>query len=158
MIRFAALSLALFPAVAHAGCEVLLMSCDMGRRHLEFCLNGDRVDYSFGPPGRPELTLSQPVLTAGAEPWPGVGREIWATASVENAGVTYQMWTSFDRQDENAVTEGSIAVLRDETLLTRLDCDRGTVRGDLWIVADEKARRGQCWQADNAAWAPAPCD
>lgn len=157
MLRVIIPVLALIPSLAYAGCEVLLMSCEIGRKHLEFCLNGDMVDYTFGPAGRPELILSQSVQSAGAEPWPGVGREIWAIASVENAGVTYLMATSFDRQDENAVTKGSIAVLKGDKPLARLDCDQGTVKGDLWIVADEKARRGQCWQEATGTWASAPC-
>lgn len=157
MVRLVCVLLALLPSAASAGCETLLMSCAFGRKQVEFCLNGDRVDYSFGPAGRPELTISQPVLTAGAEPWPGVGRDIWAIASVENAGITYQLSTNFDRQDENAVTEGSIAVLNGDKLLTRLDCDPGTVKGDLWIVADEKTRLGQCWSDETAVWSPAPC-
>ncbi|MBE2278345.1 MAG: hypothetical protein IAE87_18850 [Rhodobacteraceae bacterium] len=143
----------MLPAVALAACpgEVLL-SCPIGRKHLELCLTPEAVLYSFGPKGNPELKLAVPVTEAAYQPWPGVGRTIWDSVQLFNGGITYEVWTSIDRDDPAALWEGGINVLKGEALQAELTCAAGSVTNDLTAIFAAKEAAGQCWSFDNLRW------
>ncbi|MFM7444464.1 MAG: hypothetical protein ACKO2N_11215, partial [Tabrizicola sp.] len=77
---------------------------------------------------------------------------IWDMVAFQNEGVTSEVWTSFDKMDENAVMEGGVNVVQDDTLLATLTCDKGSVAAGLDRISDLKAGIGQCWDYENQAW------
>lgn len=127
-------------------------SCPIGGKTLDVCYWKGMLTYRFGPEGKPELTLTEPLETVDYFPWPGIGRAIWESVSFRNEGVTYEVWSSFDRLDENAVMEGGVNVLtKDETLAT-LTCNKGSVESGLDRITDLKAGIGQCWDYETRVW------
>jgi hypothetical protein len=119
--------------------------------------DADGVSYSFGPKGRPEITLTSAIRDTDYQPWSGVGRAMWDAVRFTNQGTTYEVWTSLDRMAENAGWEGGVNVLKGEELLASPTCAPGSVRGDLGDIFDAKIDAGQCWNFDSFAWQDAPC-
>jgi hypothetical protein len=111
---FFALLAAPLAAPAQAACQGdEAFSCQVGKKTLEICYWKGMLTYRFGPEGKPELTLNEPLETVDFMPWPGIGRAIWDSVVFENKGVAYEVWSSFDKLDENAVMEGGVNVMRD---------------------------------------------
>jgi hypothetical protein len=150
----AALILALLAATpASAACQGdEAFSCQIGQKTLELCYWKGMLTYSYGRDGKPELTLTEPLETVAYTPWPGIGRTIWDTVAFRNAGVTYEVWTSFDKMDENAILEGGVYVMEGETMLASPTCDRGSVAHGLDTISFMKAGIGQCWAPETQSW------
>ena len=150
----AALLLALLAATpAHAACQGdEAFSCRIGKKTLDVCYWKGMLTYRFGPEGRPELTLNERLETVDFMPWPGIGRAIWDSVVFENDGVTYEVWSSFDKMDENAVMEGGVNVMQGTETLATLTCNKGSVGRGLEGLSDLKAGIGQCWDYDSRTW------
>jgi hypothetical protein len=129
-----------------------VFSCPIGKKTLAICHAKGLLTYSFGRIGKPELTISEPLETVAYTPWPGIGRAIWDAVAFENEGVTYEVWSSFDKMDENAVLEGGINVMQGDKTLASLTCDKGSVERGLETISDLKAGIGQCWNYDSRTW------
>lgn len=149
----AALLLALLAAPASAACQGdEAFSCTIGKKTLQVCYWKGALIYSYGREGKPELTIAQPLETAAYTPWPGIGRAIWDSVAFQNEGVTYEVWTSFDKLDEQAVLEGGVNVMQGDTTLASLTCDKGSVAHSLDPIMDLKSGIGQCWNPEAQAW------
>jgi hypothetical protein len=110
----ALLLLTLFlPTAAMAECinDTEVFSCQIGEKTLLVCHWKGALIYSFGPANAPDLTIAEPLETVAYTPWPGFSRSIWSAVRFENKGISYEVWSSFDRMDENAVQEGGVTVL-----------------------------------------------
>jgi len=152
-MRAALVLLALAASPAQATCQGdQAFSCRIGAKTLDVCYWKGMLTYRFGREGKPELVLNEPLETVAYTPWPGFGRAIWDMVAFRNQGITYEVWTSFDRQDENAVLEGGVNVMEGDTALANLTCDRGTARTSLDALYDLKTGIGQCWDRDAQAW------
>jgi hypothetical protein len=148
----------LAPTAAFAACPgETLLSCPTGGKQLELCLNGDSLTYSFGPKGAPELTLTKKVRDVTYNPWPGVGSAIWDSVVFNNGEIAYEVWTSFERDPDNTLTEGGVNVLNGEELVATLTCAKGSVEKDLMRVWEAKEAAGQCWNFEKIVWQDAPC-
>lgn len=132
--------------------EDLVFSCPIGKKVVEVCSFRGELTYTFGREGSPELALSEPLETVAYTPWPGIGRAIWDSVAFQNEGVTYEVWTSFDRMDETAVLEGGVNVMQGDKTLASLTCDKGSVANGLDVIGDLKAGVGQCWSPETQAW------
>ena len=133
-----------------------VFSCPIGKKTLEICNAKGLLTYTFGRrAGKPELIISEPLETVAYTPWPGIGRAIWDAVAFENEGVTYEVWSSFDKIDENAVLEGGVNVMEGDKTLATLTCNKGSVVYSLDAISDLKAGIGQCWDFDNRAWTTA---
>lgn len=149
----AALLLILLAAPAYAACPGdTVFSCPIGKKSLEICHAKGLLTYQFGRAGKPELIISEPLETVAYTPWLGIGRAIWDSVAFENEGVTYEVWSSFDKMDENAVLEGGINVMEGDQALATLTCNKGSVDMALDVISDLKAGIGQCWDFDNRTW------
>lgn len=149
----AALLLALLAAPASAACQGdEAFSCTIGKKTLDVCYWKGALIYSYGPEGKPELTIAEPLETAAYTPWPGIGRAIWDRVSFQNEGTTYEVWTSFDKMDETAVLEGGVNVLQGDKTLASLTCDKGSVAHSLDPISGLKSGIGQCWNLEAQAW------
>jgi hypothetical protein len=149
----AALILALLASPASAACQGdEAFSCRIGKKTLDVCYWKGALIYRFGPEGQPELTIAEPLETVAYTPWPGIGRAIWDTVAFQNDGVTYEVWTSFDKMDESAVLEGGVNVMQGDTSLASLTCDQGSVAHGLDVISDLKAGIAQCWDPEGQAW------
>lgn len=155
----AALLLTLLAAPAHAACQGdTVFSCRIGAKLLEVCHSGDTLTYAFGPEGRPELALSQPLQTVAFTPWPGIGSEIWETVAFPSQDHVYEVWTSVRRDPEATYgLRGGVSVLKGEELVVQLVCDPGTPSQSLDVIYDLKVGIGQCWDMETRAWT-ASCD
>jgi hypothetical protein len=158
-LRKLALLLALCPHPAAAACpggdEVF--SCQIGAKSLDLCHTGDTLVYSFGPEGKPELTIAEPLETLDFTPWPGIGRYYWESVRFRNAGFTYEVYSSIERGPD--ATTGRLAeltVFEGETEVARLTCDEGTA-GSLEAIYGLKQAIGQCWDSGTETWS-STCD
>lgn len=148
-----ALLLALLAAPAHAACQGdEAFSCRIGNKTLDVCYWKGMLNYRFGPEGKPELTLYELLETVAYTPWPGIGRAIWDSVAFQNEGVTYEVWSSFDKMDENAVMEGGVNVMRGDKTLATLTCDKGSVGRGLDTLSELKAGIGQCFDHETQSW------
>lgn len=149
----AALILILLATPARAACQGdEAFSCRIGKKTLDVCSWKGALIYRFGHQGQPELTIAEPLETVAYTPWPGIGRAIWDKVAFQNDGVTYEVWTSFDKMDENAVLEGGVNVMQGDTSLASLTCDKGSVAHGLDVISDLKAGIAQCWDPEGQAW------
>ena len=153
-MRSLALLLALAPLPAAAACpaENTVFSCQIGAKSLDLCHSGDALVYTFGPEGKPELTLTEPLETLDFTPWPGIGRYYWDAVRFRNAGFTYEIYSSIERgPDATTGRLAELSVLEGDTELARLTCDEGTA-GSLEMIYDLKKSIGQCWDYDSESW------
>lgn len=149
----AALLILLLTAPVHATCqEEELFSCPIGKKVVEVCSWQGELTYSFGREGSPEIILYDPLETVDYSPWPGIGRAMWYMVAFQNEGVIYEVWSSFDRLDENAVMEGGVNVMKGDDVIATLTCDKGEVNTALDRITDLKADIGQCWDYDSQTW------
>ncbi len=152
----AVLLLLALTAPAQATCqEEEVFCCPIGKKVVEVCAWRGELTYSFGRKGSPELILYEPLETVAYTPWPGIGRAIWDSVAFQNEGVTYEVWSSFDKIDENAVLEGGVNVMEGDKTLATLTCDKGSVTRALDAIGDLKAGIGQCWDFDSRRWTTA---
>jgi hypothetical protein len=148
----------LFPLPAFAACNgTTLVSCPIkGTQWLEVCLNGDDLTYAYGRIGRaPDLALREPLANGTYRPWNGIGRSMWESITFTNAEYTYEVFASFDRLDENAITEQGVSVLKNGSLVTTLTCDPALGMTLFDNLYDQMGARGYCWNRDTFAWARA---
>ena len=149
----AALLLALLASPVHSACQGdEAFSCTIGKKTLQVCYWKGALIYSYGRDGKPDLTIAEPLETVTYTPWPGIGRAIWDSVAFQNEGVTYEVWSSFDKMDENAVLEGGVNVMQGDKTLASLTCDKGSVQTPLDLISDLKAGIGQCWNYDSQSW------
>jgi hypothetical protein len=144
----------LIPLSAQAACRgETLLSCTInGGKALEVCLNGDTLTYAYGPPGRPELRLSEPLSNGTYTPWNGIGRAIWESIAFQNDGYIYEVYASFDRLVENTVQEHGVSIFKGDSLVTSLACDPGAVAAPFDGLYDVMQRQGYCWNRDSFVW------
>ena len=156
-MRISLLTLALFlPTTALADCPggAEVFSCTIGKKTLEICHRQNSLTYRFGPPGAPDLTLTEPLATVAFTPWPGVGSAIWESVAFPNQGYTYEVWTAVERDPEDTKgLQGGINVLKGEALQAQLTCDPGTASQSLDTIFGLKEAIGQCWDFDSRSWA-----
>jgi hypothetical protein len=149
------LALTLLAAPAHAACQPdgEIFSCQIGKKTLEVCHEGGALVYRFGPKGKAELTLSEPLETVTFNPWPGIGRYIWESIDFKNGDFIYRVYTSVERgPDATTGLIGSVTVYEGETELAYLACDDGTPTNSLDRVYDLKQSVGQCWDYASETW------
>jgi hypothetical protein len=153
-MRSLTLLLALVPLPAAAACPggEIIFSCQIGAKMVELCHANDALVYSFGPEGKPELTIAEPLETLDFTPWPGIGRYYWDAVRFRDAGFTYEVYSSIERgPDATTGREAAVTVLDGETEIARLDCDPDTA-SSLEMIYDLKKSIGQCWDYDSQSW------
>jgi len=148
------LSFAVAATAPAYGCGTQLFSCEIGAKKLSLCLSDRTVIYSFGPEGAPELVLERDLLTVEYVPWAGVGRTLYESVQLENAGIAYDVWHGLDRLEENAALDGGVSVLQGEATLANLLCNPGTAMGDIDPLFDAIEAAGRCFSLDTRKWGP----
>lgn len=127
-------------------------SCRIGAKQVEVCYWKGMLTYSYGPEGKPELFLNEPLQTVAFTPWPGVGSGIWETVAFRNKGYTYEVWTSVERDPEaTEPRSGGVRVLQGDQTVAELTCDRGTAT-PMDTLYDLKEGIGQCWDMESQTW------
>jgi hypothetical protein len=149
----AALLLALLAAPAHAACQGdEAFSCQIGKKTLEVCYWKGMLTYAYGPKGKPELFLNEPLETVAFTPWPGIGSSLWETVAFQNDGYTYEVWTSVERDPEaTEPRSGGVRVMQGDATVAELTCDRGTAT-PMDALYDLKDGIGQCWNMETRTW------
>jgi hypothetical protein len=152
-MRTALLLTLLATSPAHAACQGdEAFSCQIGKKSLEICYWKGMLTYRYGPEGKPELTLDEPLETVAFTPWPGIGSSLWETAAFQNDGYTYEVWTSVERDPEaTEPRSGGVRVLQGDKTVAELSCDRGTAT-PMDTLYDLKDGIGQCWDIESQAW------
>lgn len=155
---------------AWADCPVpdaTFLSCRIGEngKILEVCVDGGEVTYSFGPPGAPELQLSETASEIVYRPWPGIGRTIYEEVEFRNDGYLYTVSAGvvreFDDTNEEVIPHpfGGVIVSRGTEEIAQLTCDETEVEF-LWTMAlsDAKNAAGLWWDHYEHDWLPKPPD
>jgi hypothetical protein len=153
-MRHLALLLAVLPVPALA-CQndSEVFSCQVGKKVLEICHWKGALIYSYGPPGKADLTIAEPLETVEFTPWPGIGRYIWETVAFRNQGYAYKVWTSVERGPESITgLEGGVNVLQGDEVVANIACDPGTPSNSLDRIYELKESIGQCWDFDSKVW------
>ncbi len=159
LARLLTLVFLLAPGTVFASCpETTVLSCPIGKKQLAVCLTGTTATYSFGPQGRPELTLSSSVAALDYTPWNGIGRSIWETVAFHNGPTSYEVWASVDRMAENPRYEGGVNVLKNGALIAQLTCNPGSEVSDLGPLEAAKTAAGLCWGFESRVWGACQAD
>jgi hypothetical protein len=146
------------PSFADCQDESLVFSCKIKAQTLEICHGKGALTYTFGPEGKPDLSIAEPLETVDFTPWPGMGRYIWEAVAFRNAGFTYEVWSSVERgADATTGREAAVTVFEGDTEIARPVCDAGSITGSLDRIYDLKQSIGQCWDYKAKAWAKT-CD
>lgn len=113
------------PAAAQCALnEDVLLDCQIGDKRLSLCAApAASVIYEFGTAQQTELRLHRGLGDYEYRPWPGIGRTIWESLRFENAGFTYEIYTSFDKIDREAAA--GVSVLKGGSEVAHLKCDAG---------------------------------
>ena len=139
--------------------EETYLSCPTDRGdYLEVCIGSDAFTYAYGPKGAPELSLSVPMSAGTVTPWPGVGRAIWSAVGFPNAGYTYEVWNSVDRDPDNINPMGGVNVLQGDAMIAQIVCLPGTVTAAAFTLEDAMAGAGYCWDFDSRTWSRGACN
>jgi hypothetical protein len=149
----AVLLVTLLASPASAACRGdQVFFCQIGAKTLDVChLNGALI-YQFGPEGRPELTISEPLETVAFTPWPGIGSSLWENVAFRKDGYTYEVWTSVERDPASIEPRsGGVRVLQGQSTVAELTCDRGTATG-MELLYDLKSAIRQCWDMESRIW------
>ncbi|MCU0829231.1 MAG: hypothetical protein MUE52_18025 [Tabrizicola sp.] len=151
------LPLLFLAAPAHAACQGdEAFSCKIGAKTLDVCYWKGMLTYRFGPEGKPELILNEPLETVAFTPWPGMGSSFWETVAFRNGDYTYEVWTSVERDPEaTEPRQGGVRVLQGEQTVAELTCDPDTV-SPMDTLYDLKHGIGQCWDVETQVWGPCP--
>ena len=155
-----ALAFAVLAAPAAADClpEGGVFACQIGDKRLEICHETEIITYSFGPPGQPEMMITEPMESVDFLPWPGVSNSIWETVTFTNDGYGYEVWTAQERTaEEDSPLEAGVRVMQGDTLVAELTCDPGTPSNSLEMIWDLKEAVGMCWEFSSQSWKTA-CD
>lgn len=143
----------LLPAAAAACPGETLLSCDTGRgRVLEVCADDTAFHYSFGPAGRPDLTLTAPLADGPVTPWPGIGSAIWSTVTFRNDGHYYEVWVSQEKGPDAPPATAGVEVRRDSQVLASLECRPGGTIPPAFTFEDRMQAAGLCWNLDQSRW------
>lgn len=166
----AVLALLVFTNPAWARCpdaSDTFLSCqiDDTARRLEVCIASDTLTYSFGPPGAPELTMTETAARIDYRPWPGVGRTIYEEVTFENAGYRYVVFGGIERDYDDTDEEiiptqfGGVTVHEgaSETPIAGFTCAEGATEFP-WTMglSDAKAAAGLAWDHYEHTWLPIP--
>jgi hypothetical protein len=150
------------PGIAAADCggaDVLFCPVEGSGKVIAVCAGPDGFSYSFGPPGKPEITLFSRYESGPVTPWSGVGRSIWSSVRFLNDGYVYETWMSVDRLAEEQVAEGGVTVLvmPSEEIVAEVNCRAGEVSADLFGPEDAMAQAGFCWDLTAFEWRKGDC-
>lgn len=152
-MRAALFLLTLLASPAGAACQGdEAFSCRIGGKTLDVCYWKGMLTYRFGPEGKPELMLSEPLETVAFTPWPGIGSSLWETVAFRNEGYIYEVWTSVERDPEATEPRaGGVRVMQGDKTVAELSCDPGTA-SPMDGLYDLKHGIGQCWDMEAQAW------
>lgn len=153
MRAIALIPLLIAPVTAHAACQgETALSCDIGAKHLELCVEGGNLRYAFGPKARPEIVLNTTIPSVDYTPWNGIGRSVWEAVRIHNDDVVYEVWSALDRLDEAGEWQAGVNVLQGETVLAELACAPGFIAPDFYTIYTAKEAQGLCWNFDSESW------
>ena len=140
--------------------DLTVLSCTVENgRQFELCASATGLTYRYGPPGAPEIVLSNPLDASGHTPWPGIGRTIWESVSFRNAGYTYEVFSGFERDygnpdEEIEVTHfAGVLVSQGDTVVTEIRCKADSIRnGQADILYQHMTDHGYCWSHEKFEW------
>ncbi len=121
---------AMFASSAGAAQDVFSCVIKKNGKQVTLSHDADRASYIYGPPGKtPELTLVMPVAKTQLEVWEGFGRVRAYSIGFPKGGYLYVVNTWSDSLDRSSGR--GVRVEKGDNVLSELECDPATVRGDL---------------------------
>jgi hypothetical protein len=114
-------------ASAQAACpnaKATIFSCTTAKaKVIEVCDLGQRMGYSFGPAGKPELALQVPRAQASTRQWEGIGRTISYSVDVPNGKTVYSVFWAADRMSDNHEISAGVEVVINGKTAATVSCD-----------------------------------
>jgi hypothetical protein len=92
-------------------------------KSLEVCDLGNNIAYSFGPAGKPELSLQVPRARVTTRQWEGMGRTISYSVDVPNGKTVYSVFWAADRMDEAADIAAGVEVIINGKSAATVSCN-----------------------------------
>ena len=146
-------------STASSAAGEVLFDCTIGAKQLSVALQGDIATYTFGPKGAPELTISAAPRDLNYLPWNGIGSAMPEAVQFVNAGTTYEVWYSVQKQmDDNAPfapAEGGVRVMQGDAMLADFVCTAPPSVYALERIYDAKLAAGQCYDWQSQSWGTA---
>jgi hypothetical protein len=154
MLRPAVLAITLLPTLV-AATEGAFLTCTVGSKQLALSIQDETVTYSFGPQGKPELVIQEPVATVDYRPWNGIGRTnvYYVTFYNHNYSYTVVSSTNYENYRNNIhYYDARIWVERDDKVLVILKCNEQFAGDPLDPIPEAKFALGQCWSREAEQW------
>lgn len=145
---------ALLPSMANAT-ETNILTCTVGSKQLSLSKQDDNIIYKFGPAGKPELVLREPVATVDFQPWNGLGSTDADAVTFYNQNYSYTVITTSPYENfRNGIHYHDITiwVKRDGKEVAILRCNEQTAGDALDHLREAKAAIGQCWDRELKQW------
>lgn len=101
---------------------VFMCTAEKANKQVALFKQGDNFIYQYGVDmAAPELQLVRPSSQVIKEPWNGIGRYIWDNITLKNKEYSYTVRHSYDKIDDIALAEVSIA--KNGAFITSVKCD-----------------------------------
>ena len=118
-----------------------VFTCRAGTRRIAVTLSGDRLTYSFGPPGRPEISLT-------VDPQGGVSyhRTMYSRGEDQTlrfvsgqwSYVLFNRWQAPQRLSNDRITPeynvSGVLVMKQGKLVRRIGCNKGNGNLTEWPI------------------------
>lgn len=150
----AILAITLLPTLAEAA-EINFLTCTIGTKQLSLSKQDDDIIYRFGPAGKPELVLKEPVATVDFQPWNGLGSTDADAVTFYNQNYSYTVITTSPYENfRNGIHYHDITIWveRDGKNLASLNCKEELAGNPLDYLREAKAAIGQCWNREQQQW------
>jgi hypothetical protein len=117
---------ALFATNGYADCakgSQTLFFCNTAKgKQITVCDADKTINYSFGKAGKPELEIKAPRDTSSTFQWHGIGSSISYAVDIPNGNITYNVFWSTDKNDEQHGIEAGVNVFINKELKTTVHC------------------------------------
>ncbi len=132
--------------------ELFRCTFEQSTKIATVCGAQGQARYRFGHKNKvPDLTL-QSDLREIYVPWMGFGRYMSENITFANKDVSYRVYTSLDRLNEDNELQAGIDVILADQIIASLTCDAGSIQSGLSKSSNLLEMEGTCWDFDVERW------
>lgn len=123
-----------------------------GTKIVTVCGAQGQARYRFGRKNKvPDLTLQRNLKDIYV-PWMGTGRFMSENITFVNRDVSYRVYSSLDRLNEDLELQAGIDVIVSDQIIASLTCDTDSIQGGISEASNLLEMEGSCWDYYIEKW------